>query len=206
LPFKTQTALSKKRKSIKKADPKSAPIAVSKGFTYDESRSVVSFQCPRCQIKMYPSDFITETGEYVFRCTWDSCDKTTATFTNYAYHHAVHCSNIPRKPKWKPKKSNIVVIRQGETLFSCTLCPRKYTDQKSFKTHLRHHYAHRPFVCQTCGRRFRNQITLDAHNQTHESEYVGCSSCNRIFKNKADLDTHVTRVHTVHSSSAATII
>ncbi|CAG7786769.1 unnamed protein product, partial [Allacma fusca] len=62
-------------------------ICVSKGFKFNNSRSVIAFECPRCQKQMAPTDFQTESGEFVFKCGWNSCDKITTTFANLAYHH-----------------------------------------------------------------------------------------------------------------------
>ncbi|CAG7830093.1 unnamed protein product [Allacma fusca] len=82
-------------------------INVNDGFTYDDSKAVICFKCPRCEISLSRLDFLTESGEFVFKCEWDSCDKITSTLSNLAYHHATHCSNSNsrrRKRKLYSKK------------------------------------------------------------------------------------------------------
>ncbi|CAG7824873.1 unnamed protein product [Allacma fusca] len=70
------------------------------GLKHNDRHLVVGFECPFCQKQMLPSDFKLESGQYLFKCTWDSCDTVTRTFFNMAYHHHSHCSG-KRRRRWK---------------------------------------------------------------------------------------------------------
>ncbi|CAG7683811.1 unnamed protein product [Allacma fusca] len=65
------------------------------GFIYDNHHELVAFHCRSCPLQLSRSDFKTQRGIFVFKCTTGSCKMITDNFANLAFHHRSHCAGIP---------------------------------------------------------------------------------------------------------------
>ena len=70
-----------------------------------------------------------------------------------------------------------------------------FTSAQSFYAHRRLHRTTKEFVCDECGKYFKNKETLRQHSKTHEETTFSCEHCDKVFKCKSGLAKHVAIVH-----------
>ncbi|XP_045338480.1 zinc finger protein 875-like [Leopardus geoffroyi] len=79
----------------------------------------------------------------------------------------------------------------GEKPFVCQECGRSFRDKSNPITHQRIHSWEKPYVCRDCERPFRDKSTLSKHQRIHSGENPHlCNECGRSFGHKSYLIKH----------------
>ncbi|XP_049835370.1 uncharacterized protein LOC126279023 [Schistocerca gregaria] len=149
-----------------------------------------------------------ETG---FSCNIDNCAVRMRSLENIEYHRRCHngaqyscpeCSHV--HCHWNGMSTHLWrthVINME--LFSCDQCSYKTTSySKLINMHKRIHGSERPFLCDTCGKGFKNTKQLRNHRSIHyassksRQEHEGeCDVCGRTFSTLRKLRLHKDNVH-----------
>ncbi|CAL4187788.1 unnamed protein product, partial [Meganyctiphanes norvegica] len=67
------------------------------------------------------------------------------------------------------------VVDSGENEFECTVCNTIFATQGSLTIHMRLHTSDKPFICATCGLKFRMSDHSKAHAKPHANKH--CKIC-----------------------------
>lgn len=149
--------------------------------------------------------------EIGFSCNIDNCAVRMRSLENIEYHRRchngaqyscpecdhVHCHwNGMSTHLWRAHLINM-------ELFSCDQCSYKTTSySKLINMHKRIHGSERPFLCDTCGKGFKNTKQLRNHRSIHyassrmRQEHEGeCDVCGRTFSTVRKLRLHKDNVH-----------
>jgi len=95
------------------------------------------------------------------------------------------------------KSSENSPSEQLKTKFRCHICLRYFKRLYTLETHIRVHDGSKPFMCQFCGKGFRQSGTKLNHVRAvhlEEKPFV-CSYCDKKFSHKSSLVVHE-RIHT----------
>ncbi|XP_032428082.1 zinc finger protein 34-like [Xiphophorus hellerii] len=83
-----------------------------------------------------------------------------------------------------------------QSLFSCRMCSKTFSQKGSLTKHLRLHAGGNPFTCVSCGRSFRKHFSLIVHMRIHTGEKpFPCLVCGKSFCQRGNLNVHM-RTHT----------
>ena len=84
----------------------------------------------------------------------------------------------------------------GELVFICTRCSRKFKDKSNLMRHIRMHDGIRAHDCAYCGKKFTQKVHLQVHERSHTGEKpYQCPSCDKSFSSHKTLSKHKV-VHT----------
>ncbi|XP_073819712.1 uncharacterized protein [Musca autumnalis] len=137
----------------------------------------------------------------------DVCDKKCRSYTEYANHRKVICSQSAQYPKVLPctqccrnfNSSNGLQahIKQHQTKeenkekYKCRYCNKEYAWKRSLVNHEKTH-GHKPqFKCNQCEKKFNSKSHLASHILTHTSEKRNeCKICHKSFKTGTILERH----------------
>lgn len=93
---------------------------------------------------------------------------------------------------------HIQTLHEGRRDFKCDLCPKAFTAKDVLNNHRKSHFDERPFVCEQCGRGFKNVALLRMHTKyTHTKDFTTypCTTCQKEFRTKSSLSYHM-MIHT----------
>ncbi|PNF22789.1 hypothetical protein B7P43_G02525 [Cryptotermes secundus] len=76
----------------------------------------------------------------------------------------------------------------------CEFCSKKFTSTSQLDDHRRIHTKELPFMCEVCGKCFRNMTRLRHHEFVHKPPSYTCPVCNNKFRSRMYLRQHK-RVH-----------
>ncbi|KAF0874671.1 ZN467 protein, partial [Crocuta crocuta] len=84
----------------------------------------------------------------------------------------------------------------SEKPYGCEECERRFRDQLTLRLHQRLHRGEGPCACPDCGRSFAQRAHMLLHQRSHRGERpFPCSECDKRFSKKAHLTRHL-RTHT----------
>jgi KRAB domain-containing zinc finger protein len=115
----------------------------------------------------------------VIRLQCGHCDKTFKSQILLAEHENSHTT---------------ITVAEGHTLYKCEHCGREFDGVQGLLVHVRSHKEVELLQCGFCERRFKSQILLTEHENSHLLEKP-CTFCNRTFRKDEELEEHL-RIHT----------
>ncbi|KAK2164695.1 hypothetical protein LSH36_60g04065 [Paralvinella palmiformis] len=93
------------------------------------------------------------------------------------------------------------LISHGDSrwIHVCTVCGKILSNKDVLKRHMLIHSGEKPYPCEKCGRNFRSQSNLRAHNVAQHSDgrerEFSCPVCGKSFKRRDNMKVHL-RSHT----------
>ncbi|XP_021921828.1 uncharacterized protein LOC110830826 isoform X3 [Zootermopsis nevadensis] len=149
--------------------------------------------------------------ELGYRCDIDGCTVRLRSHDNIEYHRRCHhdekflCPECSQETAhWKSLSTHLWRYHVIDMeLFACDQCSYKTNSySKLMNLHHRIHGDERPFLCDTCGKGFKNQKQLRNHKAIHvakQKQKTGpggeCDVCGRSFTNPRMLRVHKDNVH-----------
>ncbi|XP_012284564.1 zinc finger protein 84 isoform X2 [Orussus abietinus] len=77
---------------------------------------------------------------------------------------------------------------------TCPFCGKRLKDEQTVEKHVKMKHR-KPFECDLCNRAFRTSQEVGKHKIGHENEDLECSVCNLKYKTKMGLKQHRIRTH-----------
>lgn len=81
---------------------------------------------------------------------------------------------------------------------TCNVCNKTFENKKRMSQHMKVHEEKAKFICDKCGKMYRNQFNLENHKSSQHGEYLDehqnvykCRLCNEKFDNRTDLYSHM---------------
>ncbi|XP_061880620.1 zinc finger protein 287-like isoform X2 [Entelurus aequoreus] len=106
------------------------------------------------------------------------------------------CSVCPKIFSNKGNFTQHMKTHSGEKTFDCSVCGKRFCHQKVLTEHIRIHTGEKPFKCSVCDKPFSRKRVLSQHMRTHTGERpFNCSVCDKNFAQKRALIQHM-RTHT----------
>uniref|UniRef100_A0A1A9V1Y8 Transcription factor grauzone n=1 Tax=Glossina austeni TaxID=7395 RepID=A0A1A9V1Y8_GLOAU len=152
-----------------------------------------------------------------FKCS--SCNKTCLDSKQLETHENTHLPN-PRPSKYKktfqcdkcPKTFSSKAsfehhsfakhVPKEEFKFECPECKKKLPTDRKLQQHLKNdHDPQKLFICDKCGKIFKNSYNLKKHNDMEHTERKltpepqQCKLCGTWYRHLAGLKTHMKNIH-----------
>lgn len=134
----------------------------------------------------------------------------------------------PQNLSMAPVQRTEVPSQDGDGLFECETCGKKFRRQAYLRKHVATHSEDRPYPCQYCSKVLRSEAsrakhllqhtlgaqdfpcavcaavfpsknTLERHQRIHTSEAFGCKYCSSIFYSSPGLTRHINKCHPTES-------
>ena len=112
---------------------------------------------------------------------------------------------------WTFKEKHLEIDHDGEKIFDCNYCHKKYARIKSLQNHERLSHkdeylqrkteklqqpVEKPYGCNLCDKKFADQKQVMNHVKIHTGEKpYSCNYCHKGFSQKCNLKVHE-RIHT----------
>ena len=79
----------------------------------------------------------------------------------------------------------------GEKPFICDACGKSFRNKHTLITHKMMHTGEKPFICNTCGKSFTKKHSLITHKMIHTGEKpLICDTCGKSFREMTTLKYH----------------
>ena len=79
--------------------------------------------------------------------------------------------------------------------YSCDLCSASFLTRSNLTRHAVSHTDLKEFVCETCGKAFKEPGALRQHSYCHGPAKFGCGECEQQFTSPLYLARHTSRLH-----------
>jgi len=144
-----------------------------------------------------------------YKCNFQECNVTLIQQDNIVYHRKCHHSDNEFKcpecgetfARWRLVslhlwKSHAIDME----LYSCTLCDYKSSKSELLKFHINTHSDDRSFLCDMCGKGFKNMKQLRNHKELHSADlsirpHYSCDVCGKSLSNSRLLRAHKNAIH-----------
>ncbi|XP_006811197.1 zinc finger protein 711-like [Saccoglossus kowalevskii] len=148
------------------------------------------FFCKSCNVKFADqlgmTKHITDVHQSgMFQCPF--CEKLIA-FADQLERHSYKC----KLKKKKLEKEQKQLQKTTET----HKCPKTCKDKSALRDHVTVNAASRNFICEVCGKDYKNQRSLLKHREVHRGKMFSCQECNYKAPIKSYIEVHVRRSHT----------
>ncbi|XP_063217030.1 uncharacterized protein LOC134527923 [Bacillus rossius redtenbacheri] len=209
----TPNTTSRRTKKVQKYSPDAAPAYASKKSSRQNGAPARKRGRPRGSVtkSLIPSNDINNCGKSVgYSCDILGCAVRLQSHDKIEYHrrchkeHSFKCPECSHKTDhWNSMSSHLWQSHAIDMeLYACDQCSYKTTSySKLMNLHHRIHGDERPFLCDICGKGFKNQKQLRNHKATHTSKQKQlpladcCDVCGRNFTNLRMLRLHKENVH-----------
>ena len=151
--------------------------------------------------------------DQLFQC--EKCDYKTVHRKHFERHQRAHSAGTLREKAVRKKavqlqcdKCDYNTFRRDhfmrhqwthsdEKRFSCTICSKRYKDQKTVDHHVRaYHLGEKNYSCEKCDFKCARTGTLRTHMAKHsEAKPFKCQYCDYAAKTKTVLQFHERRMH-----------
>ncbi|KAJ8943832.1 hypothetical protein NQ318_020904 [Aromia moschata] len=88
------------------------------------------------------------------------------------------------------QSSQVIEERKSKEGFRCDHCEIICSSKKLLKKHLLIHTKERTFPCNTCGKLFRHNYEVTAHERSHNKPTFQCDICSKMFIHRSHLNVH----------------
>jgi DNA-directed RNA polymerase subunit RPC12/RpoP len=84
-----------------------------------------------------------------------------------------------------------MLYHSSEKPYVCNECGRAFKELSTLQNHARIHSGERPFGCETCGKRFRQRVSYLVHQRIHTGVMpYKCTACDKSFRYKVSQRSH----------------
>lgn len=191
----------------KKGKVRRKPNSGTKAVVYDASMDLDKLKCLQCG-KFFAKKVSLIKHMNLHRGTYscEVCGKCFSTKRSLEIHVDNHegrkvntaMCNVCDKAFYDASSLNkhVKTVHMDYKPFPCTMCDRRFSENKTLVEHLRVHTGERPFACEVCGKTYKRASELNFHLRKHNGEVnLNCPECGKGFMRMGQLRQHMMMRH-----------